>query len=96
MDSKIIFLDVHVEGMAVFLRDLKWNVKTVTGVYGPTEEGRRDEKIIEFAEKNKNCVVVTQDQQLEKRLENLGIDVICIQMRDLAKIVDETLHKKLD
>jgi len=94
MNSKIIFLDVHVEGMAPFLRDLKWNVKTVTGVYGPTVEGRIDEKVIEFAEENKNCVIVTQDQGLADRLENLGKDVICIQMKDLAKTVNEILQKK--
>jgi len=36
--EKILLLDVHVEGMEKRLKELEWNVKTVTKLFGPTEK----------------------------------------------------------
>lgn len=94
MNSKLeVLLDVQFEGMYHILRDLKWNVTTVTKLWGPTKEGRHDDKVIEHGQSNKNCVVVTQDQGLIKRCENLGIKVIGLEMDDLARMVDQILQK---
>ena len=94
VSKKIILLDVHVEGMANFLRDLDWKVTTVTELFGPTELDRKDDKIVNHTKNKQNFVVVTQDQNLIKRCMNLDINVIGIEMNDLAKVVNEKLHKK--
>jgi len=97
MSSKpTIFLDVHIEGMKEFLQDFRWKVETVTEVYGPTPEGRRDDNIMAYAESNKNSIVVSQDQKLIKRLQNKGLKVVGIDMADLARQVNETLKKDFD
>ena len=88
-----ILLDVQVEGMFDVLRDFKWNVTTVTKLWGPTKEGRHDDKVIEHGQNNKNCVVVTQDKGLIKRCKAQKIKVIGLEMDDLAKIVNDILRK---
>jgi len=92
--DKTILLDVHVEGMANFLRDLDWKVTTVTELFGSTELDRKDDKIVNYTKNKQNFVVVTQDQNLIKRCRNLAINVIGIEMDDLANIVNEKLQKK--
>jgi hypothetical protein len=62
-----VLLDVQFECMYDILRDFGWNVDTVTKKWGPTKEGRHDDKVIEHGRDNSNCVVVTQDQGLIKR-----------------------------
>lgn len=65
----------------------------VTKKWGPTEKGRRDDKVDEHGKNNRNCVVVTQDQGLIKRCKTQGIKVIGLEMDDLTKIVDQILRK---
>lgn len=94
--NSIIFLDVQYEGMKVFLQDFGWNVETITGVYGPSAKGRHDDNVMAYAEKNKDAIIVTQDQELVERLKNKGHKVIGIGMSDLARQVNETLKKDYD
>jgi len=89
----MIFLDVQYEGMEKFLQDLGWNVETVTGVYGSTEEGRGDDNVMKYAEEHKDSIIITQDQKLAERLKNKGHEAIGFGMSNLAKQVDETLRK---
>ena len=88
-----IFLDVQYEGMKVFLQDFGWKVETITGVYGPSTKDRHDDNVMAYAEKNKDSIIITQDQQLVERLKNKGRKVIGIGMSDLARQVDEILKK---
>jgi len=93
MNSKpIVFLDVQYEGMKVYLQDFGWKVETVTEVYGPSTKDRHDDNVMAYAEANKDSIIVTQDQELVKRLKNKGRNVIGIDMSDLARQVDETLR----
>jgi len=94
--EKIILLDVHVEGMEKKLQDFKWNVITVTDLFGPTEKDRKDDKIIDCAKNNQKTVVITQDQGLIERCMDLGIDVVPIDMDDLAEIADDELSKRFE
>ena len=93
MEKPDILLDVQFEGMFNFLRDFDWSVDTVTKKWGPTKEGRHDDKVVEYGKNNRNCVVVTQDQELIERCEAQGIKVIGLKMDDLAKLVDQILRK---
>jgi len=88
-----IFLDVQYEGMKVYLQDFGWKVETITGVYGPSTKDRHDDNVMTYAEENKDSIIVTQDQELVKRLKNKGHKVIGIDMSDLARQVNETLKK---
>ena len=92
--EKIILLDLHIEGMKKKLQDFKWNVVTVTDLFGPTELYREYDKIIDYAKNNRKIVVITQDQGLIKRCIDLGIDVVQIDMDDLAQIADDELSKR--
>ena len=92
--NKTILLDVQLEGMLDFIRDMGWKVDTVTKLFGTTESDRKDDKIIEHAKNNRNTVVVTQDQGLTKRCRSLGINVVGIEMDNLAKMVDKELREK--
>jgi len=89
-----IFLDVQYEEMKVYLQDFGWKVETITGVYGPSSKDRHDDNVMDYAEKNSDSVIVTQDRELVNRLENKGRKVIGIEMSDLAKQVDRTLREK--
>ena len=96
-DSKLtVFLDVQYEGMKVYLQDFGWNVKTITGVYGSSTKDRHDDNVMAYAEANKDSIIITQDQELVKRLKNKGHNVIGIDMSDLARQVNETLKKDYD
>jgi len=88
-----VLLDVHVEGMREILQDFGWNVDTVTNKFGASKEGRNDDKILEFAKKNKNCVVVTWDTKLKKRLRAQGLNFVDLEMTDIANMVDKILRK---
>lgn len=92
--EKIILLDLHIEGMKKKLQDFKWNVVTVTDIFGPTELDREYDKIIDYAKNNRKTVVITQDQGLIERCIDLGIDVVQIDMDDLAQIADDELSKR--
>jgi len=93
--EKILLLDVHVEGMEKRLKELEWNVKTVTKLFGSTEEDRRDEKIFDYAKNNKKTVVViTQDHGLEESCLDEGILVELLDMEDLAEKMDQVLSKR--
>ncbi|MEM4253604.1 MAG: hypothetical protein QXE84_08785 [Candidatus Nitrosotenuis sp.] len=97
MESKPeVLLDVPVEGMFEVLRDFGWNVDTVTKKFGATKEGRNDDKIVEYGENNKNCVVVTWDGKLKKRCKACRIKFIDLEMTDIAVMVDKMLHKEYD
>ena len=90
----IILLDVHVEGMENILSDFKWSVKTVTKLFGDSEDARKDQNVITYAKSNKNCIVVSQDHDLIRRCRTLGIKVVGLEMDDLAKLVNEILKKE--
>jgi len=90
----MILLDVQVEGIRDFIRDMGWKAETVTELFGSSEADRKYDKIIEYAKKNRETVVITQDQGLIKRCRALGIDVVGIEMDSLAKIVDKELREK--
>ncbi len=92
--EKILLLDVNVEGMEKKLRELEWNVITVTDLFGPTEKDRRDEKIFECAKNNRKTVVITLDHGLIERCLEEGIEVESIEMEDLAEKLDEFLNKR--
>ena len=94
MSDHVILLDVPWEGMQDFLRDLGWKVETVTGVYGSSTKDRRDDNVMDYAEKNKNSIIVTPDKQLISRLKNKGHSVFGLEMPDLARKVDEILKKE--
>lgn len=94
--EKIILLDVHIEGMKKKLQDFKWNVVTVMDIFGPTEKYREDDKIIDYAKNNRKTVVITQDQGLIERCMDLGIDVVPIDMDDLAEIANDELSKRFE
>jgi len=53
-----------------------------------------DDKIIDYAKNNRKTVVITQDQVLIERCMELGIDVVPIDMDDLAQIADDELSKR--
>ena len=55
---------------------------------------REYDKIIDYAKNNRKIVVITQDQGLIKRCIDLGIDVVQIDMDDLAQIADDELSKR--
>lgn len=88
-----ILLDVPVEGMLEILHDCGWNVDTVTKKFGASKEGRNDDKIVEYAKNNKNCVVVTWDGKLKKRLRAQEIKFVDLDMSDIAIMVDKMLRK---
>lgn len=88
-----VLLDVPVEGMLEILRDCGWNVNTVTKKFGASKEGRNDDKIVEYAKNNKNCVVVTWDGKLKKRLKAQEINFVDLEMADIAVMVDKILRK---
>ncbi len=88
-----VLLDVHVEGMLEILRDFGWTVDTVTKKFGPSKEGRNDDKIVDYAKNNKNCVVVTWDGKLKKRLRAQEIKFVDLEMTDIATMVDRMLRK---
>lgn len=88
-----VLLDVPVEGMFEILRDLGWNVDTVTKKFGASKEGRNDDKIIEYTQNNKDCIVVTWDGKLKKRCRGLGIKYVDLEMVDIANMVDKILRK---
>ena len=90
----MIFLDVQCEGMQVFLRGFGWKVETVTGVYGSSAKDRHDDNVMDYAEKNRNSIIVTQDKQLAGRLKNKGHNALGWEMRDWAEKVDEILKKE--
>ena len=79
--------------MKDYLQDVGWKVETVTEVFGPSPEGRKDDNIMAYAQSNENSVIISQDQKLIKRLRNKRFKVIGIDMVDLAKQVDGTLKK---
>lgn len=91
--STIIFLDVQYEGMKVYLQDFGWEVETITGVYGSSAKDRHDDNVMDYAEKNKNSIIVTQDKQLVERLRNKGHKAIGLGMSDLAREVNDILKK---
>ena len=88
-----VLLDVPVEGMLEILRDYGWNVNTVTKKFGASKEGRNDDRIVEYAKNNKNCVVVTWDGKLKKRLRAQEINFVDLEMADIAVMVDKILRK---
>jgi rRNA-processing protein FCF1 len=69
-------------------------VTTVTKKFGASKEGRNDDKIVEHAKNNKNCVVVTLDGKLKKRLRAQGIKFVDLEMADMAIMVDKMLRKE--
>ena len=89
-----VFLDVQYEGMKVFLEDLGWNVETITEIYGPAKEDRRDDNIMKYAEGHNDTVIITQDNKLVKRLENKGHKVIELDMAKLANLTHGILKKQ--
>lgn len=89
----VILLDVHVEGLRDILSDKGWNVETVTQKLGATKEKRDDTKIVEYARKT-GCVVVTEDGKLIPRLRAAGIEIITVEIEEMASIVHEKLLKK--
>jgi len=91
--ESIIILDVHVEGMKDILHDMGWDARTVTELFGSTQDDRKDNNVITYAQNNDNCIVVTQDHGLIRRCRAIGIEVIGLEMDDLAKMVDQILRK---
>lgn len=90
----LVLLDVQFEGMKNFLRDFGWNVDTVTKLLGVSKEKRNDDKVIEYGKNHKNCIIVTQDQNLMKRCDVLNLKYVGVEMGDLAKIVNQSLEEK--
>ena len=90
-----VFLDVHCEGMKNFLEDFGWKVETMTEIYGSSEEGRRDDNAMKYAQENKCSVIITQDKKLIKRLENKKHDVIGTDMANLAVLINDILKNNL-
>ncbi|HJU14251.1 MAG TPA: hypothetical protein VJ792_07335 [Candidatus Nitrosotalea sp.] len=87
-----VLLDVPVEGMFEVLRDFGWNVDTVTKKFGATKEGRNDDKILEYSKNHKNCIVVTWDTKLKKRLNAQEIKFVDLEMSTIATMVDKILR----
>ena len=92
-DKTEILLDVPVEGMLEVLRDFGWNVDTVTKKFGVTKEGRNDDKIVEYGKNHKNCIVVTWNTKLKKRLSAQEIKFVDLEMNSIATMVDKMLRK---
>ena len=63
----------------------------MTEIYGSSEEDRRDDNAMKYAEENKYSVIITQDKNLIKRLENKKHEVIGIDMANLAKMINDIL-----
>ena len=89
----IILLDVHMEGLYEILSDKGWNVETVTEKLGSSKEDRSDTKIIQYA-KNSGCIVVTEDKKLIRRCNASEIEIITVEIEEIARTVHEKLRSK--
>jgi len=86
-----IILDVPMEDLKDILSDNGWDVVTVTEELGPTKEDRADKNILNYAQNNKDVVVVTVDKPFVSRLRSAGVKVVALGMEDRAKIIHEKL-----
>ncbi len=50
-------------------------------------DGRADDAIVKFAEKNKDVIVATNDDALKKRLRDLGVPVIIVRGKQKLDLI---------
>ena len=79
------------EDLKDILSDKGWDVVTVTEELGPTKKDRADKNILNYAQNNKDVIVVTVDKPFVSRLRSAKIKVIALGLEDRAKIIDEKL-----
>jgi rRNA-processing protein FCF1 len=84
----VVFLDVHMEDLEAILSQKNWDVRKATKELPSTE----DEEIIRYAEKTK-CVVVTDNDEIVRKLLAAGLFVVSIDTVDRARIIHEKLER---
>lgn len=87
-----VILDVPMEDLKDILSDKGWDVVTVTEELGRTKEDRADTNILNYAQNNKDVVVVTVDKPFVSRMRAAGVKVVALAMEDKAKIIHEKLN----
>ena len=83
-----VLLDVHMEDLEAILSQKNWDVRTVSKEIGSSS----DDEIIKYAQKSK-CVVVTDNEELVRKLLSSGLFVLSIDPVDRAKIIHEKLER---
>ena len=84
-----ILLDEMYTGLKPFLKVLGWDVQTVEDL---GLKGAGDEKLIEFAEKNK-MVIVTQEQRVADLASLKGVPYVFVGLVEIARIVETKLKE---
>ncbi len=80
IDENILGLDRHLDTLDIKYRKI--------GDKDCPEKGSKDPIVAKFA-KEKNLVVITNDDKLTKQCELLDIDFVFMDLRDFAKKVKE-------
>ncbi len=85
-----LLLDEMYSGLKEYFEILGWEVLTVqeAGL-----QGARDKDIVEYA-KNKDLLLVTQDQKSAELAELVGVKCVLISSAMIAKIADAKIREK--
>ena len=85
-----LLLDEMYTGLKDHLEVLGWKIETVKGV---GIGGKEDRKIVEYA-RQKNLILVTQDQKPAELAELLGIKYVFISNASVARMVGRELKRR--
>ena len=84
----LVLLDRDMEDLEVILSQKNWHVRTVSKEI----DGSKDDEIVKYAQKSK-CVVVTDNDELVRKLLSEGLFVVSIDSADRAEIIHEKLER---
>jgi len=85
-----ILLDEMYAGLKEYFETLGWEVVTVQDV---GLQGAKDKDVVDYA-KNKNLVLVTQDQKPAELAELTGVKCVLISNALIAKIADAKIREQ--
>ena len=85
-----LLLDEMYSGLKEYFESLGWNVLTVqeAGL-----QGAKDKEVVEYA-KNKNLLLITQDQKPAELAELIGVKYILISNAMITKIANAKIKEK--
>ena len=85
-----ILLDEMYAGLKEYFETLGWEVVTVQDV---GLQGAKDKDVVDYA-KNKNLLLVTQDQKPAELAELTGVKCVLISNALIAKIADAKIREQ--
>ena len=85
-----LLLDEMYEGLKEYFQILGWTVVTVRDI---GFQGAKDQKIVEYA-KEKNLLLVTQDQKPAELADLMGVKCVLISNAMIAQVADSKIREK--